>query len=117
MTLTPDGLFHTLSDPTRLRALMLLHRRGELCVCEITHALALPQPKISRHLATLRDAGLVSDRREGLWIHYRLHPELPAWAAEILAVTSRTNGNAEPFARDRKRLAAMTNRPSIRRCA
>jgi ArsR family transcriptional regulator len=117
MSLVPDQLFHALSDATRLRALILLHELGELCVCEITHALAMPQPKISRHLAMLREGGLVSDRREGLWIHYRLHPELPAWAKEILAVTARANGAAAPYARDRKRLATMTNRPPVRCCA
>jgi ArsR family transcriptional regulator len=61
-----DQLFRALSDTTRLRSLMLLDV-GELCVCELGHALALPQPKISHHLGALRKSGLVSDRKEGLW--------------------------------------------------
>ena len=55
-------LFKALSDTTRLRCLSLLVNEEELCVCELTHALALPQPKISHHMAALRKAELVSDR-------------------------------------------------------
>lgn len=66
-----DVMFRAFSDRTRLRILNLL-RGGELCVCDIVRVLELPQPKISRHLAYLRRAGLVNARKEGLWIHYRL---------------------------------------------
>lgn len=68
-----DQLFRAVSDPTRLRILNLLSE-SELCVCHIVEALRIPQPKVSRHLAYLRKAGLVLARREGLWIHYRLAP-------------------------------------------
>ena len=64
-------LFKALADETRLRILNLLSRR-ELCVCQIIQALGIGQSKASRHLAHLRNAGLVTDRREGLWIHYSL---------------------------------------------
>ncbi|HOP16540.1 MAG TPA: metalloregulator ArsR/SmtB family transcription factor, partial [Gammaproteobacteria bacterium] len=79
MDIAPDNLFSSLANDTRLRSLMLLLRHDELCVCELTHALGVAQPQISRHLALLRESGLVSDRREGLWVHYRVHPELPDW--------------------------------------
>jgi ArsR family transcriptional regulator len=114
MPLTADDLFRALADPTRLRCLLLLAAHDELCVCEFTHALGESQPKISRHLATLREAGIVSDRRAGLWIHYRLHPELPSWARQVLTATMRAQAAAEPYARDRRRLASMADRPPAR---
>jgi ArsR family transcriptional regulator len=74
-----------LSDQTRLRILLLLAGGAERCVCELTQALELSQPKISRHLAVLRESGLLQDRKAGLWVYYRLHPELPTWAVQALA--------------------------------
>jgi ArsR family transcriptional regulator len=114
--MNPDDLFRALADPTRLRSLLLLATEGELCVCELVHAIGELQPKISRHLAMLREAEIVTDRREGLWIHYRLNPKLPAWARQVLTTTARANAGAEPYARDHKRLKGMTNRPPVR-CA
>ena len=64
-------VFKALSDETRLRVLVLLSER-ELCVCQLESALGLSQAKVSRHLTVLRNAGLVDDRREGLWIFYSL---------------------------------------------
>jgi ArsR family transcriptional regulator len=66
----PAMLFRILSDPTRLRLLNLL-AGGETCVCELTDTLGVVQPKVSRHLARLKRAGLVDARRNGKWIHYR----------------------------------------------
>ena len=66
--------FHALSDPIRLRLVDLL-REGERCVCELTDALELGQSRLSFHLAVLKEAGLVLDRREGRWVYYRLNPE------------------------------------------
>jgi ArsR family transcriptional regulator, arsenate/arsenite/antimonite-responsive transcriptional repressor len=63
------ALFHALSDETRLAILELL-RDGERCVCELTDALDVAQSRLSFHLRVLRDAGLVSDRRDGRWIYY-----------------------------------------------
>jgi ArsR family transcriptional regulator len=65
------GIFKALSDETRLRIIKLLER-GELCVCDIVAALDMIQPKISFHLAALKEAGLIRDRKEGKWTHYRL---------------------------------------------
>lgn len=63
--------FKALSDETRLRILALL-TQGELCVCDLMAVLQLPQSTISRHLAYLRNSGLVADRRQGVWMYYRL---------------------------------------------
>lgn len=64
-------IFKALSDETRLRILKLLEH-GELCVCDIVAAFDMIQPRVSFHLASLKSAGLVKDRREGKWMHYRL---------------------------------------------
>lgn len=65
--------FKALGDPVRLRLFHLLSLKSELCVCHLTEATTLPQSTVSRHLAVLRHAGLVDTRRDGKWIHYRLH--------------------------------------------
>lgn len=67
----PALLFRTLSDPTRLRLLNLL-AEDEVCVCDLHGTLGLDQPKVSRHLAQLRRAGLVEAERDGKWMHYRV---------------------------------------------
>lgn len=64
-------LFRALGDETRLRIVALL-AHGELCVCHLHEALRLSQPNVSRHLAVLRGAGIVGDRRDGKWVYYRL---------------------------------------------
>ena len=65
-------LFKALSDPTRLRLVVLLAMHGEVCVCVMAEALDEPDFKISRHLRVLRSAGIVEARRDGTWMHYRL---------------------------------------------
>lgn len=117
MLLTPEQLFKALADSTRLRCLMLLVEAGELCVCELTYALDLIQPKISRHLAYLRETGLVVDRRQGQWIYYRIQPTLPDWAQAVLQATARGVVAQRPFQTDRDCLAAMPNRPGGACCA
>ncbi|SFT45464.1 transcriptional regulator, ArsR family [Kosakonia arachidis] len=82
--LHPVQLFKTLSDETRLSIVMLLRDAGELCVCDLCAATEESQPKISRHIAILRECNLVIDRREGKWVHYRLSPYIPAWAAGVI---------------------------------
>jgi ArsR family transcriptional regulator len=76
MNIQADHFFKIFADLTRLRVLVLLAREGELCVCEPTHALGEIQPKIPRHLALLREAEVVLDRRQGQWIYYRLNPNM-----------------------------------------
>ncbi len=83
---TLGSLFRALADPTRLRLLNLIGDR-EICVCYLVEILAMSQPKISRHLAYLRKAGIVICRREGKWIHYRLAMPKDEAAANILRET------------------------------
>ena len=117
MNLDADTLFRLLADTTRLRVVMLLQQAGELCVCELTHALDLSQPKISRHLAHLREGGLLLTRRDGLWMYYRINPDLPGWAQDILQATLTGNATAAPFQDDQRELAGMPNRPGAACCA
>jgi len=117
MTITPVTLFAALSHDTRLRCLLLLHAYDELCVCELTRVIGAAQPHMSRHLAQLREAGLVSDRRDGQWIHYRLHPRLPEWVLAVLRDTSAGMAEEAPYADDRVALAGMPGRPGAARCA
>ncbi len=117
MNIVPKELFWALANDTRLRCLMLLLQHDELCVCELTYAIGAAQPHISKHLAQLRELGLVSDRREGLWIHYRIHPELPEWARAVLQATAEGVENQSPCATDEWTLSAMPNRPGAPRCA
>ncbi|MDG4696173.1 metalloregulator ArsR/SmtB family transcription factor [Providencia sp. CRE-3FA-0001] len=80
----PLQLFKILCDETRLDIILLLKASGELCVCDIYTALDLSQPKTSRHLAMLRESGLLLDSKNGKWVHYRLSPVIPAWAKNII---------------------------------
>lgn len=110
-----QDFFNTLSDATRRRLLSLLIGHGELCVCELTAALNMPQPKISRHLAVMREAGLLAVRRDGTWIYYRLDPLLPLWAYRIVETLGRDAPNPDAE-EDGKRLVGMADRP-VRCCA
>lgn len=112
----PDSLFSILSDSTRLRALMLIQSEGEACVCELTFALDEIQPKISRHLALMREAGIVESRREGTWMHYRINPLLPIWAKEVIRHVFDQLAEQSPFIDDITQLTQMNNRPE-RDCA
>ncbi|ALG68240.1 metalloregulator ArsR/SmtB family transcription factor [Beggiatoa leptomitoformis] len=109
----PEAFFHALSDETRLRCVALLHQYGELCVCELTYALGLAQPKISRHLAILRATNVLQDRRAGVWIHYKLHEKLPIWAKNVLFETLCALETQQPYQQDRQNLCDMPNRPTI----
>lgn len=111
MDMTPEKLFRLLADASRLQSVILLQAEGRLCVCELTHALALSQPKISRHLARLRDAGVVVDERRGQWVHYRLADDLPAWAQQVIEAATDAAGVSGRTAR--RRLDRMPNRPSL----
>jgi ArsR family transcriptional regulator len=112
-----DTFFKMLADSTRLRCLMLMQAEGELCVCELTHALNLSQPKISRHLAHLREAGVLVARRNGTWMNYRINPDLQEWALEVMQTTLDGVRQSEPFISDRKMLETMANRPGLACCA
>jgi len=81
---SPDALFKAFADETRLRILHLL-LGGELCVCHLTEALEISQPKVSRHLAYLRRVGLIEARQEGLWRHYRIAKSKRALHKKLLS--------------------------------
>ena len=99
-------LFRALADRTRLR-LMNLMGADEVCVCFLVEALKLTQPKISRHLAYLRRAGLVAARREGKWMHYRLSAPPDAHAAAIFAAVRSGLSGDSVMQSDRSRLVKL----------
>jgi ArsR family transcriptional regulator, arsenate/arsenite/antimonite-responsive transcriptional repressor len=87
-------LFHALSDETRLSILERL-RFGERCVCELTDSLDAAQSRLSFHLKVLKDAGLVTDRREGRWMYYTLNPEALSEVAQLVETLASTPSAAE----------------------
>ena len=101
-------IFQSLADPTRLRLLHLLMRRGEICVCELTDALGLPQYNVSRHLRVLQHAGWLDDRKQGKWVYYRIKPELPGYRQTLLeaiaALERQRHDLKQDAARARQRL-------------
>ena len=114
-------LFKALADRTRLRILSLL-QAGEICVCDIHGSLGLPQPTVSRHLAYLRRAGLVSGRKDGLWVHYRLASLPDPVGQTVLDAVNHALGHTASGDRDRRRLlktadvGAIEPRPRARCC-
>lgn len=100
-----DVLFRALADPIRLRLVSLIAGR-EICVCFLVEILGMSQPKISRHLAYLRRAGLVAARSEGKWVHYRLVEPTDETAAGILRTTVRRLRERPQMHRDEARLGA-----------
>ena len=83
--------FKCLSDSTRLDILKLVLMKQNICVCELTEQLQLSQPKISRHLALLRNLAILLDQRQGQWVYYRINPNLPDWAMAVLNVIAQQN--------------------------
>jgi len=100
-------LLKALADVTRLRILGLL-LTGEVCVCHIHESLRISQPKASRHLAYLRRAGLVTTRRDGLWIHYRLADTADPVLHAIRDAVTHALGHVHSIRRDAERLRKRT---------
>ena len=88
------GLFHALSDGTRLSILERL-RFGERCVCDLTDALDAAQSRLSFHLKVLKDAGLVTDRRDGRWMYYTMNTETLSEVADLIADLASAPSAAE----------------------
>jgi ArsR family transcriptional regulator len=105
-----EKLFRALADSTRLRLLNLMNGR-EVCVCYFVEILKTSQPKISRHLAYLRRAGIVAARRDGKWMHYRLVPPPSPAGEEILEQALHALGKDRRFEADRERLKLACCRP------
>lgn len=97
------SVYAALADQTRLRILALL-RQGEVCVCHIHASLGVPQPTVSRHLAYLRRAGLVTARRDGVWMHYSLAPQSNPVVATVLAAAVHALGHTAVASKDQQRL-------------
>jgi ArsR family transcriptional regulator len=105
--------FRAFADPIRLRILNLLQQEKELCVCDLCDVLGEAQPKVSRHLATLRSAGLVEVRRQGKWKFYALAPAPGSLHRALLRCVRTCLGEVEELAADRARLAGVE---AQRRC-
>ena len=105
-----ERFFAALSDRTRLRLLNLMGE-DEVCVCFFVEVLGEHQPKISRHLAFLRDAGLVSARRDGKWMHYQVTPPEDPHAERILKDLLVWLKDDKEMQRDRARLARVCCMP------
>jgi len=109
----PELFFSALADRTRLRLLNLM-RDGEVCVCFFADTIGTNNPKISRHLAYLKRAGLVSGRREGKWMHYRITRPTDEKAAEVFAATMELLKSEKQMQVDRERLADVCCVPNDR---
>ncbi len=107
--MTPLCLYKCFSDETRLVCTQLIHLEGELCVCELVAAMNLSQPKISRHLAYLRECDVLSDRKQERWVFYHLNDALPPWAlGQIQSAAQVDSQKLQPL---RDRLLSMKQRP------
>ncbi len=107
-----EFLFKALADRTRLRLISLVGD-SEVCVCFLVVILKISQPKISRHLAYLRRAGLVTARREGKWMHYRLTEPADEHAARIFREVRAALAEHPELQRDREKLRQVCCAPSL----
>ena len=103
-----DLMFRAFSDRTRLRILCLLHKR-QLCVGDIVEILEAPQPRISRHLAYLRKAGLASVHKRGLWSYYSLTPGQTAFHKKLLSCLGDCFAEVPQIQTDRARAVEVEN--------
>ncbi len=121
---TLERLFKALADPTRLRVISLL-MQGEVCVCHLHESLQIPQPKTSRHLAYLKRAGLVADRKSGQWVYYRLSEPANELVGTLMAAVTHCLTHVSTIDQDVRRLSRTTGRvtrrlhgrPSLTCCA
>jgi ArsR family transcriptional regulator len=103
-------MFRAFSDRTRLRILSLLNDHGEICVGDLVAVLNAPQTTVSRHLAYLRRAGLVTVRKDGLWKHYRLSPAESAFHRKLLGCLGSCFEEVRELDRDRRRYERLRER-------
>lgn len=105
----PLTLFKSLADDTRLKCVLLIKDQGELCVCELMEALDQGQPKVSRNLALLRNESLLQSAKQGQWVYYSLHQDLPPWVSQLLESTLKSA--PETIATNLEKLEKMGDRP------
>ncbi len=114
--LTTSEIYKSLADETRLRLLVLLQGQAELCVCDLMHALDMPQSTVSRHLAYLKRNGWVQDRRGGVWMYYSLRQGLdPFLQAQLVLIISRLAGT-DACRADQERLASYLKNKDASAC-
>ena len=109
------GIFKALGDATRLRVINLLSQ-GELCICDLMEALALPQSTLSRHVAILKRAGLVQGRREGVWMHYQLTTGTP-FTQSLMGLLMQIFQEDPVFRQDSETLAGYVASKKADACA
>ncbi len=102
-----DVMFRAFSDRTRLRILNML-RGGEVCVCDLQRVLDVPQPKVSRHLAYLRRAGLVTARKDGYWMHYSLASAATEFHKSLLNCLACCFRSVPELAQDAEKIGRAT---------
>jgi ArsR family transcriptional regulator len=107
MNMTPSDIFGAFANPTRLRILNLLGAEKEICVCDLCEVLGELQPKVSRHLAILREAGLVQVRTDGKWKFYALAQAATPLHRTLLRCVSTCLGEFEELTADREKLAGL----------
>jgi ArsR family transcriptional regulator len=105
------------ADQTRLRLINLLAAEGEVCVCHLVDVLNTNQPKVSRHLSYLKRAGLVTDRKDGLWVHYRLAEPLANHARQLIECINSCFAESPDMRRDVVKLRAVRAAQPIVRIA
>lgn len=105
------------ADQTRLRLINLLAAEGEVCVCHLVDVLDANQPKVSRHLAYLKRAGLVADRKDGLWVHYRLAEPLANHARQLIECINSCFAESPDMRRDVVKLRAVRGAQPVVRIA
>ena len=111
-TFDMERFFVALSDRNRLRLINLMGK-DEVCVCFFVEILKMPQPRVSRHLAYLRRAGIVAARRESKWIHYRIVPPSDEHAARILREVREYLAADREMQQDRARLVKVCCAPAL----
>ena len=104
------------SDETRLRCIYLIHKNKSVCVCELTYALELSQPKISRHLTPLRKFAILSDKKIGKWVYYSINSNLDENLKQLLNNILNTYAMSDKAKNDVKMLNTMKNRPKDLSC-
>ncbi|REL28775.1 ArsR family transcriptional regulator [Thalassotalea euphylliae] len=110
VALEPISFYKCLTDDIRLKTLLLTNYFGEICVCELMEALdEESQPKVSRNLAVLKKAGVLTARKNGQWVFYRINPDIPLWAKQVISQT--LEHNVDLIRPDLTRLTTMENRP------
>ena len=107
--------FKVIGDETRLRCLAIIETYKNVCVCELVHALDLPQSKISRHLSLMKSAGLVSQKRENQWVLYSISSDLSDFEQKLITTIVNEISKSGIFKKDKEHFLKMENRPQLSR--